>query len=169
VVLGGLVSIAIIISGAALQGQSILSGADLARGLQPLYGELAGLMLSVGLFSAGITSAITAPLAAAYVVQECFGWNKDLRALRLRLVWMGILLLGVLFALIGFSPIEVIRFAQVANGLLLPFMAVFLLWMVNSAQLTATYRNTWWQNMLGLLIVILALLMGLRTLIVVFG
>jgi len=169
VALGGLVSIAIIISGAALKGNTISSGAELAQGLVPLYGDMAGIMLSLGLFAAGITSAITAPLAAAYVAQECFNWSKDLRSTRFRLVWLAILVLGVLFAVQDFSPVEVIRFAQVTNGLLLPLMAGFLLWLMNSDQIPAPYKNTVRQNLLGLLIVVVALMMGFRTLLKVFG
>ena len=129
--LGGLVSLAIIICGAAIQDSGINSAAGLAAGLKPLYGELAKWVVSLGLFAAGITSAVTAPLAAAYVAQGCFGWSGGMRSTSFRSVWILVLLLGVIFSSIGWSPIEIIRFAQVANGLLLPIIAFFLLWAVN--------------------------------------
>ena len=60
IILGGLVSMAIIISAAAIQTTNITNAADLAKGLAPLYGEFAKYFLALGLFAAGITSAITA-------------------------------------------------------------------------------------------------------------
>jgi Mn2+/Fe2+ NRAMP family transporter len=82
---------------------------------------------------------------------------------------MAILALGVLFASLGFKPIDIIQFAQVANGLLLPIIAVFLLWSVNRTHLLGKYKNNWLQNVLGILITALAFLLGMRSLWNVFS
>ena len=82
IILGGLVSMAIIICAAGIQQGEISNAADLAKGLEPLYGSVSKYVLSLGLFAAGITSAITAPLAAAYVARDCFGWKKDLKSVQ---------------------------------------------------------------------------------------
>ncbi|MGB7395027.1 MAG: Nramp family divalent metal transporter, partial [Pricia sp.] len=120
IVLGGLVSMAVIVAAAAIPGGDIGNVMDLAQSLEPLYGETARYFMGIGLFAAGITSAITAPLAAAYVAKSCFGWKADLKDTRFRAVWMVILVLGVLFLSLGIRPIEIIKFAQVTNGMLLP-------------------------------------------------
>ena len=133
IILGGLVSMSIIISAASISLGEVNNAAD-ARSLAPLYGNFAKYFLAIGLFAAGITSAITAPLAAAYVVKGCFGWTDGLTSKRFRLVWAIILLLGVMFSSLGFKPIEIIKFAQVANGTLLPVIAGVLLWIVNKKQ-----------------------------------
>lgn len=125
VILGGVVSMCVIISAAAIQGSEINSAADLAKGLEPLFGSFAKYFLAIGLFAAGITSAITAPLAAAYVTSGCLGWSTSLKSGKFRAVWMFILLLGVLFSSLGIKPIDVIKFAQIANGILLPIIAAF--------------------------------------------
>jgi NRAMP (natural resistance-associated macrophage protein)-like metal ion transporter len=169
VILGGLVSMAIIVCGAAIQASEVSTAADMAQGLAPLFGNLAAYFLGIGLFAAGITSAITAPLAAAYVARGCFGWSDTLRDTKFRAVWMAILALGVLFASLGFKPIDIIQFAQVANGLLLPIIAVFLLWSVNRTHLLGKYKNNWLQNVLGILITALAFLLGMRSLWNVFS
>ena len=169
IILGGLVSMAIIICAAAVQQTEIKNAADLAKGLEPLFGSYAKYLLSLGLFAAGITSAITAPLAAAYVAKGCFRWNVGLKDFKFRAVWMLILLLGVVFSSIGFSSIEIIRFAQVANGLLLPIIAGFLFWVVNRKTVLGTYINTKTQNVLGVLILITTIILGARTLLKVFG
>lgn len=169
IILGGAVSMAIIISAAAIQDGEIQNAADLAQGLEPLYGEYSKYFLSLGLFAAGISSAITAPLAAAYVAKGCFGWKGGLQSTPFRAVWIFILILGIVFSSMGWKSIEIIKFAQVANGLLLPIIAIFLLWVVNRPSVLGTFKNTRIQNILGFLIVVASLLLGLRSLDKVFG
>ena len=162
IVLGGLVSMSIIISAASISLGEVNNAADLARSLAPLYGNFAKYFLAIGLFAAGITSAITAPLAAAYVVKGCFGWTDGLTSKRFRLVWAIILLLGVMFSSLGFKPIEIIKFAQVANGTLLPVIAGVLLWIVNKKTVLGNYVNSMAQNIMGILIVLTTIFLGLR-------
>jgi len=168
IILGGLVSMAIIISAAAIKDGEVKNAADLAKGLEPLYGSFSKYFLSIGLFAAGITSAITAPLAAAYVARGCFGWKANLKSFRFRSVWIFILLLGVIISSAGWKPVEIIKFAQVANGLLLPIIAGFLLWVVNRSSVLGNYRNTKFQNAMGLLIVLTTIVLGIRSLEKVF-
>ena len=162
IVLGGLVSMSIIISAASISLGEVNNAADLARSLAVLYGNFANYFLAIGLFAAGITSAITAPLAAAYVVKGCFGWTDGLTSKRFRLVWAIILLLGVMFSSLGFKPIEIIKFAQVANGTLLPVIAGVLLWIVNKKTVLGNYVNSMAQNIMGILIVLTTIFLGLR-------
>lgn len=167
--LGGVISIAIIICAVAITTTEVTGAEDLAMGLEPLFGIYAKYFLAVGLFAAGITSAITAPLAAAYVAQECFNWEYDLKSRKFRSIWIVILVLGVIFSSIGFKPIEVIKFAQVANGILLPIIAGFLLWVMNRSSVLGKYRNTKFQNILGLIIVIITLVLGIKSIAKVFN
>ncbi|WP_373017671.1 Nramp family divalent metal transporter [Muriicola sp.] len=161
--LGGLISMAIVVSASASGLTEVSSGLDLARGLEPLYGKAATYFLGIGLFAAGITSAITAPLAAAYVAASCFNWKEGLSGRRFRMVWGLILLVGVLSQFLNIRPIEIIQFAQVANGLLLPVICVFLLWIVNQSALMGRYRNKTWQNIAGGLLLLLIVFLGLKS------
>ncbi len=169
IALGGLVSMSIIIAASAIPGEKVTGVVDLAKGLKPLYGESAKYFMGIGLFAAGITSAITAPLAAAYVANSCFGWKADLKDIRFKSVWMIILGLGVFFLSFDLKPIEIIKFAQVANGILLPFVAVFLLWIVNRSPVMGKFKNTLAQNIFGVLIVVLAVFLGVKSVFKVFG
>lgn len=164
IILGGIVSMGIIVCGAAIQGATVNNAADLALGLEPLYGEFATYFLSIGLFAAGISSAITAPLAAAFVSKECFNWKGGMKSKKFRMVWMLILLLGILISSLGFKPIEIIKFAQVANGILLPVVAGFLLWVMNKKALLSNYKNSITQNIFGILIVLTTLILSIRSL-----
>lgn len=168
VILGGIVSMCIIISAAAIKDGQVANAADLAKGLEPLFGNYATYFLSIGLFAAGITSAITAPLAAAYVATGCLGWSSHMKSLNFRLVWMLILGLGVLFSSIGFKSIEIIKFAQVANGLLLPLIAGFLLWVMNKSSILGKYKNSVIQNIFGFIILGIALFLGVKSILKVF-
>ena len=169
IVLGGLVSMAIIISAASITSGEIKNAADLAKGLAPLYGDFAKYFLGLGLFAAGITSAITAPLAAAYVAKGCFGWQGSLKSGKFRVVWIFILILGMVFSSLGIKPIEIIKFAQVANGILLPVIAGVLLWVVNRKAVLGNYVNSTFQNILGIAIVLATVFLGLKGIFKVFG
>ena len=169
IILGGLVSMAILISAAAIKTTDINNAADLAKGLAPLYGAFAKYFLALGLFAAGITSAITAPLAAAYVVKGCLGWKEGLQSKKFRAIWISILLLGVLFSSIGIKPIEIIKFAQVANGMLLPLIAVILLWIMNKKSVLGTFTNSNTQNILGFVIIAITVFLGLKGILKVFN
>ncbi|MDG2194931.1 MAG: Nramp family divalent metal transporter [Polaribacter sp.] len=167
--LGGLVSMAIIISAAAIPSKEVANAADLAKSLAPLYGNFSTYFLGLGLFAAGITSAITAPLAAAYVAKGCLGWQGGLKSKQFRMVWMVILFLGVGFSSIGIKPIEIIKFAQVANGVLLPVVAGFLLWIMNKKALLGTFVNSKFQNAIGIVIVAATLFLVLKSILKVLN
>jgi NRAMP (natural resistance-associated macrophage protein)-like metal ion transporter len=163
VVLGGIVSMCIMIAAAAIQTHNITDASDLAKGLQPLFGNFSSYFLSIGLFAAGITSAITAPLAAAYVATGCLGWPSQLQAKRFRAVWMFILGLGVIFSSLGIKSIEIIKFAQIANGLLLPFIAGFLIWIMNQSSILGVHKNSWKQNSISIIILVITIFLGAKT------
>jgi Mn2+/Fe2+ NRAMP family transporter len=134
-----------------------------------LFGEFAKYFLALGLFAAGITSAITAPLAAAYVAKGCLGFKGNLQSKPFRLVWILILVLGVLFSSIGIKPIEIIKFAQVANGILLPVVAGILLWIMNKKNVLGTFVNTKTQNGFGILILVITIFLGAKGILKVFN
>ena len=168
IVLGGIVSMSIIIAATTISGEDIKNGGDLAKGLQPLYGSFAKYFLGIGLFAAGITSAITAPLAASYVANSCFGWEANLKNIKFRIVWAAILFLGVLFSSLQINPIEIIKFAQVTNGILLPIIALFLLWVVNKTVVLGKYKNNMFQNVISGIIILIAIILGFKSILKVF-
>ncbi len=154
---------AIIVAGAAIQNTEVNNAADLAKSLEPLFGVSAKYVLSLGLFAAGITSAITAPLATAYVVKGCLGWEGGLKSKKFKMVWRFILFLGIVFSSLRIKSIEIIQFAQVANGLLLPIIAGFLLWVMNRKKVLGKYTNNWKQNTVGFIILFITIFLGLRS------
>jgi Mn2+/Fe2+ NRAMP family transporter len=130
-------------------GSSTFSPATISQQLEPVLGPAAKYFFAVGLLAAGLTSAITSPLAAAYAVNGALGWEPDLADRRFKLVWMLVLGAGTLAAALGTRPISAIVFAQAANGFLLPLIACYLLYVMNNRQSLGAYRNRWSSNLLG--------------------
>ncbi len=136
--LGGAISMAVVVVGSAVAGE--FSFAALAEVLRERLGAWAGVFFAFGLFAAGLSSAVTAPLAAAITARSLFGsdaaperWAD--RSWRYRAVWGGVLAVGLAFGVSGIQPIPVIVLAQALNGVLLPITAVFLLLAVNDRRL----------------------------------
>jgi Mn2+/Fe2+ NRAMP family transporter len=166
ILLGGLVSMSIVITSAAAffgTGKEIQNAADLAVQLEPILGNWATGFIGIGLFAAGLTSAITAPLAAAYATCGILGWKKDLQSKRFRSIWMVILAVGIILSAIGLKPVPVILFAQAANGILLPIIAIYLLGVMNDKKLLGEYRNHLLLNIIGGIVVLVAIFLGLRS------
>jgi len=161
--IGGLVSITILATAAASlfgSGQTIENAVDMAQQLTPLFGSMATVTLGAGLFAAGLTSAITAPLATGYIVQEIFKSSNSRRPFQIGALI--VILSGTIAALLGYRPVELIFVAQIANGLLLPIIAIFLLRLANNKQLLGEYANGLMANILGAAILLITIALGFR-------
>jgi len=166
VVVGGLITTAIVVTAAAVfpAGTEIDNVGEMADQLEPVFGGYALTFFSIGLFAAGFTSSMSAPLAGAYATAGALGWERDLTSTRFRAIWMTILGIGIVFSALDYNPIQVIVLAQVANGLLLPILAVFLIYAMNNRDLLGEYTNTTIQNVLGGIVTLVVVGIGLRTL-----
>jgi Mn2+/Fe2+ NRAMP family transporter len=160
--LGGLITLAVMSTSAAafFGGQGDFSAATMAQQLEPLLGPAARYFFALGLFAAGLSSAVTAPLAAAYAVCGAMDWDRGLHAGRFRLVWLAVLICGTFFAVLGVKPLTAILFAQAANGFLLPIAALFLLLVVNRREVLGEYCNGPLANLLGAIVVLVTLGLG---------
>lgn len=168
--LGGLITLAIVsTAAAAFFGTDIaFSAATISQQLEPLLGPAARYFFAIGLLAAGLTSAVTSPLAAAYAVSGALGWRADLRDRRFQLIWALVLGCGMLVAALGTRPISAIMFAQAANGFLLPVVAIYLLYVMNNARLLGDFRNRWRSNLIAVLVVLVVSGLGIFKLLQVF-
>lgn len=162
--IGGLVSGLITITAAAvLKGMGVEPElTDMPLLLEPVLGQWSSVLFGLGLFAAGFSSALTAPLAGAYVVAGIFNTSTERTGTVFRATWMTILAAGIFFS-IGENkrPEEIIRVAQVANGLLLPLVAVFLIAAVNGKEMGA-HRNGLVRNLIAALIVLVTVGLGVK-------
>ncbi|MEL6285201.1 MAG: Nramp family divalent metal transporter [Pseudomonadota bacterium] len=164
--LGGLVSIAILVTAASSlfgQGTAVTSAADMAAGLEPAFGVAARYLVGIGLFAAGLTSAITAPLATAFALTELAPVKSVERRMWIfRCIGLTVLAIGTAVALVGISPVQLILVAQIANGLLLPIVALFLLIVMNRAKVLGAHGNGLWSNVAGGAVLVITIGIGAR-------
>ena len=157
VALGGLITAAVVVASSPLlgQGADAANAAAIANQLAPILGRAAPVFFGLGLFAAGLTSAITAPLAAAFAVSGAFGWPADLRSNRFRLLWGLVLATGVVCAVtLGGAPYQVILLAQAGNGIVLPLTVILLLVVANRTGIMGRHSNSRLANALGTIVVL---------------
>ena len=166
--IGGLISISIIITsagaGGLIDGNEVKNAIDLGKQLSPYLGDFSKYFISIGLFSAGITSSITAPIATSYALSSIFNYKPEWKEKKFKIVSIIIILIGCFFSSTSYNPIYIIKLAQFVNGLFLPIIGISLLWAVNQTHYLGNYINTKYYNVIGLLIIILSILISLRSL-----
>jgi Mn2+/Fe2+ NRAMP family transporter len=166
ILLGGLISMGVLIVGAATQAPFQFS--SLSELLARRLGPGARYLFAFGLFAAGLSSAVTAPLAAAITARSVL-WSESSggsgrwsdESWRFRSIWSGVLAVGLLFGVSGVKPIPVIIIAQALNGILLPVVSVFLLVAVNDRRLMGEKVNHWPSNILMSGVTAVAVFLGL--------
>ena len=169
IVIGGIISLSIIITAASSQisinQNEIKNAVDLGNQLSPTLGSFSKYFISIGLFCAGITSSITAPIATSYALSGIFNYKAEWSDKIFKRVAYIVILIGVIFSSVNYNPILVIKLAQFVNGLFLPFIAIFLIWSVNKRNIMGKYVNSNFYNLLGILIVLISLVISYRSLI----
>ncbi|MHB8419218.1 MAG: Nramp family divalent metal transporter [Myxococcales bacterium] len=128
-------------------GLHIETAKDAAVALRPLAGRYASLLFAFGLFNASLFAASILPLATAYYVCEGFGWESGIdrrygEAKQFYWLYSGIVVLGAALVLVPHLPlIRIMLVSQIVNGVLLPFVLVFMLRLVNQKKLMGAYVN----------------------------
>jgi len=167
IIVGGLISMSVLIVGSFVSGD--FSYPALINTLELKLGAGAGLIFGVGVFAAGLSSAITAPMASAVTAKGLFGgrnpdsWEPG--ALNFRLIWGLVLLTGIVFGISGLKPVPVIILAQALNGLILPFITIFLVIVVNDPAIIGKKNlNGIFSNILLFAVVLVTLILGITNL-----
>ncbi|MBT3384761.1 MAG: Nramp family divalent metal transporter [Prolixibacteraceae bacterium] len=165
ILLGGLFSMAVLIVGTTVVTE--FSFDELALALQEKIGPSGKYLLGFGLFAAGFTSAVTAPLAAAITIKSLFGnknpekWKPD--SINYKLGWIFVLITGVGFAIGNVKPIPAIILAQALNGFLLPFISIFLFLVINNREITKNNTNPFMLNIAMIFVIFVTLVLGLNS------
>ncbi len=144
------VSFFIIISTAATlykNGIHITDAKDAALALAPLAGHLATMLFGFGLFCASMLGAFILPVATAYALCEAFGWESGFDTtwkngkVFYSLILFMIVLPAVIVLLPGVSFIKLLILSQDVNGILLPFILIFVIKIVNNKRIMGEYTN----------------------------
>ena len=161
--LGGIIAILVVSTAAASffgSGLQITSAGDMATQFEPLFGSFSRYLLGLGFLAAGLSSAITAPLATAHVMTELLGNDAGPASRLFRFVGLSVIAVGAVLSLTGIRPLTIIVSAQFANGLLLPIVAVFLLYAMNQKQILGEHTNGSKANVLGIVVVLVTAGLG---------
>jgi len=154
------------------QGVRIETAKDAALALKPLAGERCFQLFAFGLLNASIFSACILPLSTAYSVCEGMGWevgvNRRFReAPQFYSLYTGIIALGAAVILLPRVPlIKIMLVSQVTNGLLLPFVLIFMLLLVNNKRLMGEHTNSRIYNVFAVTTVVVMILLSI---ILLFG
>ena len=148
---------------------SIETAKDAALALAPLAGKYCSGLFAFGLFNASLFAASVLPLSTAYYVCEGFGWetgidNKFRDAPQFFTLYSALIALGSVVILIpDFPLLAVMYLSQVVNGILLPFVLIFILLLINRTDLMGKYVNSRTYNIIAwsssVIMIVLTLLM----------
>jgi manganese transport protein len=163
ILIGGLISFCIVIIGSSAQGYDINNIKDMAMLMEKSYGTYAKYLLAMGLFAAGLSSSLTAPLAAALVTNGILNKNKSINNFTSKLVQSIVVLVGYIVVFKNVNAISVIKIAQVINGILLPIFAVYLFVILNDRALMKVHKNTNLQNGLGIFVILATILLAIKS------
>ncbi|UII28653.1 divalent metal cation transporter [Fulvivirga maritima] len=156
VLLGGVVSVAILVAG--IEINDVVSFAELASVTGEHLGAWAKIFMALGLLCAGLTSSVTAPLAAALIMKNVGGTDRAYKW-----GWILVLITGFIFGITALKPIPIIIMAQALNGMILPLVTIFLIIKANDLNvMTAKCLNGWLINVLSVLILDVVLIIGIN-------
>src|SRR5262245_48752131 len=134
---------------------SLETGADAAQSLRPLAGEYAYLLFAGGLLNASLFAASILPISTAYAVCEGLGFESGLdkrfdEAPAFYWLYTALIVLGAGILLVPRFPLfRFMVLSQVVNGILLPFVLVFMLLLVNDKELMGEHVNSRWYNVVS--------------------
>jgi Mn2+/Fe2+ NRAMP family transporter len=134
---------------------AINDGAAAAEALRPLAGNGAYLLFAAGLFNASLFAASILPISTAYAVCEGLGLESGLdkrfdEAPAFYWLYTALIVLGAGVVLVPNFPLfRVMVLSQVANGVLLPFVLIFVLLLINDRELMGKYTNSRWYNVVS--------------------
>jgi Mn2+/Fe2+ NRAMP family transporter len=143
----------------SVRPRDIQDASEAALGLRP-FGEYAFLLFSAGLFNASIFAACILPLSTAYSVCEGLGFeagvNKRMsEAPVFYFLYTLLIVVGAGVVLIpGFPLVRMILLSQVLNGVLLPFVLIFMILLINRRDLMGEWVNPRWFNQVSWITVV---------------
>src|ERR1700688_1816482 len=128
--------------------RDIKYAADAAQALKPLAGDYAYILFAVGLFNASLFAASILPLSTAYTVCEGLGFESGVgkkfgEAPVFYWLYTILIIAGAGVILVPNLPlVKISILSQVVNGVVLPFVLIFMLLLITKKKLMGEYVNT---------------------------
>ncbi len=179
IILGGIISMSIMgIGNAVTEDMTEQARANISFETMPEFyalirnsleydlGKSALYVFGFGMFAAGFSSAVTSPLASAITAKSLFSnkhnkakWNDN--ALYFKIVSASVLAVGLILGFLKIQPLPAIIIAQAFNGLILPLIAIFLVYVVNDSKIMGKENiNGWMSNVMLAIVLWVTMLLG---------
>ena len=162
-------TVPMIIGGVITGSIMITSAVVMAVQLEGTLGRFAQPFMALGLLSAGISSALCSPISVSYVLAGLFDWKTDGSDKRFLGTSAIILIVGIIISAIGTNPLALIMTAQAVNGIALPVVVGVTLYLASRQRIMGEYKNSMLQNIIGLMIFAISLILGISSFIGVFA
>jgi NRAMP (natural resistance-associated macrophage protein)-like metal ion transporter len=157
-----------------VSGIRITDAKDAAVALAPLAGRYASILFAIGLANASLFAASILPLATAYYVCEGMGWESGVdknfkTAPQFMWLYTGIIAIGALIILIPNAPlIPIMLISQVVNGVMLPFVLIFMLLLINNEDIMGDFTNSKTFNIIAWATVVIMIVLTLTLVVTSF-
>ena len=128
-------------------GVKVTGAEQAAQALAPVAGQYASALFAVGLFGASLLAAFVLPLTAAYAITEAFGWERGIdrswsEAPMFNGIYTFVIGFGAALVLLPKAPlIQIMVLSQAVNGVLLPFLLIFMMGIVNDRRIMGRFIN----------------------------
>lgn len=148
-------------------GIMVESAQDAALALEPLAGRHATWLFAFGLFNASIFAASVLPLSTAYSICEGMGWDAGVdkrfeEAPQFFWLYAFMIVVGAGVVLIpNFPLLGVMYLSQVGNGVLLPFILIYMLRLINNKDIMGEFANSRWLNIFTWITVVIIIALTL--------
>jgi Mn2+/Fe2+ NRAMP family transporter len=135
--------------------RNVADAKDAAQALRPLAGDYAYILFSVGLFNASLFAASILPLSTAYTVCEGLGFESGV-GMKFGeapvFYWLYTILIAAGAGVILTPNLPLVKISvlsQVVNGVVLPFVLIFMLLLINKKELMGDYVNSRFFNVVA--------------------
>ncbi|MFH0809392.1 MAG: Nramp family divalent metal transporter [Pseudomonadota bacterium] len=155
-------------------GMTITSAEEAAISLAPIAGKYASVLFAIGLANASLFSASILPLATAYYICESMGWTAGVNttfqdAPQFMWIYTFLIVLGSLIVLIPGAPLMLIMWiSQVVNGIMLPLVLIFMIFLINDKSLMGEYANSSLFNVISWIAIVVMIALTLLFLASIF-
>ena len=170
--IGVIITLSIIItSTAVLYGTDtqVTSPLVFSKQLEPILGSWARIIGDLGLFAAGISSAIAVAYTIKAIFSKLFRWEGGPDSRNAKIAGAIVVVFGTVLAMVNTKPAQIIVFAQAVSGFSLPLFAILLMLVTNNKRIMGDKTNSIWRNLWGIIAVVVTLGLGIKGLYGVFS
>lgn len=151
----GFISFLIMISASAIlkpQGLVVNDASEMGFALEPLFGSWSTVVFMLGLFGASFSSLMGNATIGGAMLADGLGLGSKLSNMPVKLFIILVMVFGSTIGIIfGKAPINLIIFAQAITIVVVPFIAVAILFIANDKKIMGPLKNTLWKNIVGVL------------------